>query len=148
MGGYVPYTATKDYFEEPNTGGDLVLLLDTSNGALEVSCIEETQLLTLRLIPPSSRIGVQYGKFMDLVKIYVSASQSTGDTISLFSDENSPFFNVMQNQIFTRIKNLTAAAGLPSAATGIVAGKVLRIDYLPESTGKFGGAVITLMFYI
>lgn len=145
---YVPYTGIKDYFEEPNSQNDLVLLLDSSSGALEISCIEETSLRTLGFVPPSSRIGVTYGKFMDLVKIYVSASASTGDTISLFSDQNSPFFNVMQNQIFTRIKTLTAAAGLSSAATGIVAGKVLRIDYLPESTGKFGGAIITLLLYI
>jgi hypothetical protein len=146
--GYIPYTATKDYFEEPNTGGDLVLLLDSRSGGLEVSCIEEAELLTRNLIPPSSRIGVTYGKFMDLVKLYVSASSSTGDTISLFSDQNSPFFNVIQNQVLNRIKNLTAAAGLSGAATGIYAGKVLRIDYLPESTGKFGGAIITLMLYI
>ena len=146
--GYVPYTATKDYFEEPNTGGDLVLLLDSRSGGLEVSCIEETELLTRNLIPPSSRIGVEYGKFMDLVKLYVGASPSTGDTISLFSDQNSPFFNAMQNQIFNRIKNLTAAGGKSDAFTGIVAGKVLRIDYLNDSTGKLGGAVVTLMLYI
>jgi hypothetical protein len=145
--GYVPYTATKDYFEEPNTGGDLVLLIDGSAG-LEISCIEEAELLTLELIPPSSRIGVKYGKFMDLVKLYVGASPSTGDTISLFSDQNSPFFNAMQNQIFNRIKNLTAAGGKSDAFTGIVAGKVLRIDYLNDSTGKLGGAVVTLMLYI
>ena len=146
--GYVPYTATKDYFEEPNSGNDLVLLIDSSSGALEISCIEETSLRTLGFVPPSSRIGVTYGKFMDLVKIYVTASQSTADTISLFSDQNSPFFNLVQNQILNRVKVLAARGGKSDAFTGIVAGKVLRIDYLTESTGKFGGAIITLMLYI
>ena len=144
--GYIPYTGTKDYFEEPNTGGDLVLYIDASDGNLQISCIEETELLTLGLIPPSSKIGVQYGKFMDLVKLYVGASPATADTISLFSDQNSPFFNLVQNQLLNRVKTL--ASGVSGAFTGVIAGKVLRIDYLNDSTGKLGGAVVTLLIYM
>lgn len=146
--GYVPYTATKDYFEEPNTGGDLVLYIDSSSGEVEITCIEETALPTLGLVPPSSRIGVTYGKFLDVVKIYVSASAYTGDTISLFSDKNSPLYNTLTSSIFPRLKIIVAATGLGGINTDQIAGKVLRVDYLPESTGKFAGAIITLLLYM
>jgi hypothetical protein len=145
--GYIPYTATKDYFEEPNTGGDLILVFDSTSGSLEISCIEETTLPTLGMAPPSSKIGVTYGKFLDVVKIYVSASSATGDTISLFSDRNSPFFNIMEAQVLNRFKNLIAAAQSASSSN-FIAGKILRVDYLPESTGKFAGAIVTVLFYM
>ena len=83
---YIPYTASKDYFEEPNTGGDLVLLFDTSSGALEVTCIQETDIVPLGLMPPSSKLGVTYGKSLDLVKVYASANSFTADTTLLFTN--------------------------------------------------------------
>jgi hypothetical protein len=145
--GYVPYTASKDYFEEPNTGGDLILVFDSTSGSLAISCIEETALATLGMAPPSSKIGVTYGKFLDVVKIYVNASQYTGDTSSLFSDRNSPFFNMMETQVLNRFKSLIGAAQA-GGSSDFIAGKILRVDYLPESTGKFAGAIVTVLFYM
>ena len=152
--GYVPYTATKDYFEEPNTGGDLILVFDSTSGNLSISCIEETALPTLGLSPPSSRMGVKYGKFLDVVKIYANASQYTGDTSTLFSDKNSPFFNMIRDQVIVRFENLLSVAkseGITVVGSGnaeFIAGKILRVDYLPESSGKFVGAIVTVLFYM
>ncbi len=145
--GYIPYTASKDYFEEPNTGGDLVLLFDFSSGALEVTCIQETDIVPLGLMPPSSKLGVTYGKTLDLVKVYASASPFTADTTLLFTNLNSTFIEAMQSGVFSNTKKFAATAGVTLTANAY-AGKILRVDYIPESTGRAGGAVITLLLYI
>jgi hypothetical protein len=144
---YIPYTAGKDYFEEPNTGGDLVLLFNFSSGALEVTCIQETDIVPLGLMPPSSRLGVTYGKTLDLVKVYASANSFTADTTLLFTNLNSTFISALQSGVFNNVKNFAPAANV-TLTSSAYAGKILRVDYLPESTGKFGGAIITLLLYI
>lgn len=146
--GYVPYTATKDYFEEPLTGGDLVLLFDLTSGEMQVTCIQETDILQLGLMPPSSRIGVTYGKTLDLIKVFASAAPFfTSDTSLLFGNLNSTFFSQMQAGIFSNLKSLAATAGV-TLGQEIYAGKILRVDYFPESSGRAASAVITLLLYI
>lgn len=145
--GYVPYTATKDYFDEPLTSGDLVLLFDYNSGSLEVTCIQETDILPLGLMTPSSKLGVTYGKTLDLIKVYASASPFTADTTLLFTNLNSTFISAMQEGVFSNTKKFAATAGVTLTANAY-AGKILRVDYIPESTGRAGGAVITLLLYI
>jgi hypothetical protein len=145
--GYVPYTGTKDYFEEPQSGNDLILLFDFSSGSLEVTCIEETDLGRLGLLSPSSKLGTTYGKTLDLVKVYASASPFTADTTLLFTNLNSTFIEAMQSGVFSNTKKFAATAGVTLTANAY-AGKILRVDYIPESTGRAGGAVITLLLYI
>lgn len=145
--GYVPYTATKDYFDEPLTNGDLVLLFDYSSGSLEITCIQETDLLTLNLIPPSSKIGVQYGKTLDIVKVYAGAGPFTADTTLLFTNLNSTFVDQMQSGVINNVKKFAATAGVTLEANAY-AGKILRVDYLQESTGKLGAAIVTLLLYV
>ena len=144
---YVPYTGTKDYFEEPQSGNDLILLFDFSSGSLEVTCIEETDLGRLGLLSPSSKLGTTYGKSLDLVKVYASANSFTADTTLLFTNLNSTFISALQSGVFNNVKNFAAAANV-NLTSSAYAGKILRVDYLPESTGKFGGAIITLLLYI
>jgi hypothetical protein len=145
---YIPYTASKDYFEEPGTGGDLVLLFDMSSGELQVTCIQETDILQLGLIPPSSKIGVTYGKTLDLIKVFASATPFfTSDTTLLFNDLNSTFLSQLQGGAFSNLKSLATLAGV-TLTQDIYAGKILRVDYFPESSGRSASAVITLLLYI
>jgi len=146
MANYVPYTGVKDYFEEPNSNNDLVLYFDYSSGGLEITCILETDIPKLGLIPPSSRIGTTYGRTLDLVKVYAGASSFTADTTLLFTNLNSTFVEAMQSGVFNNAKKFAATAGV--TLNGNYAGKILRVDYIPETTGKLGGAVITLLLYI
>lgn len=147
MTNYVPYTGGKDYFEEPNGNNDLVLYFNYSTGSLQITCILETDIPKLGLAPPSSRIGTTYGRTLDLVKVYASASPFTADTTLLFTNLNSTFIEAMQSGVFSNTKKFAATAGVTLTANAY-AGKILRVDYIPESTGRAGGAVITLLLYI
>lgn len=144
---YIPYTGSKDYFEQPLTNGDLVLLFDYSSGAAEVTCIQETDIGRLNLVPPSSRIGVTYGTTLDLVKIYASGSSFTGDTTLLFTNPNSTFVSQITDGVSNSIKVRIGQAQLAITVDSF-AGKVLGVEYIPDGTGKFGCAIVTLLLYI
>lgn len=146
--GYVPYTGTKDYFDEPQSGHDLILLFNYASGSLELTCIDEAELGRLGLVAPSSKLGTTYGKTLDLIKVFASATPFfTSDTTLLFGNLNSTFLSQMQGGVFTNVKSFAAAAGV-TLGQDIYAGKILRVDYFPESSGRAASAVITLLLYI
>jgi hypothetical protein len=146
---YVPYTGTKDYFEEPNSGNDLVLQFDIVDGAISVSAMEETDIVKLGLVPPSSRIGTKYGKTLDVVKVFVPAGRSTGDTIQLFTNPNSGFASIFTAGIYPFMGKAFSTAGLTSLLPTVFAGKVLRVDYIPMSDGSgTAAAIVTFLLYV
>lgn len=145
--GYIPYTASKDYFEEPNTGGDLVLEFTVDSGAILVTAMAETDLVILGLVPPSSRIGVAYGKVFDIVKISVSPGRYTGNTIQLFTNPNSGFSSILADAVYLSMQKAFSSASLSGLLPSVFAGKVLRVDYIPMSDGT-SAAIITLLLYV
>lgn len=148
--GYVPYTGTKDYFEEPNTGNDLVLRFTNNGTSFGITAIEESDLGRLGLVPPSSKIGAPYGKVLDIVKLHIPAGRASGDTIQLFTNPNSGFADAFYTGIYPFIGKAFANAGQSSKfpAAGF-AGKVLRVDYIPLSDGSAAAsAIITLLLYV
>lgn len=148
---YIPYTGSKDYFEEPLTGGDLIIMWTTIAGVTSVTAIAETDLPVYGLVPPSSRMGVTYGKPLDLIKIYIP---TTGifSTNTLTTGTASPLTTFVTDTLLGTIvkaRSLSVAIGIavPPLSEN-VAGKVLRIDYLPTSDGGKAMAVITLLMYV
>jgi hypothetical protein len=142
------YTSLKDYFEEPNSNNDVVLKFDFTNGGLAVTSILETDIERLELYPPSVRIGITHGKVYDLVKVYVPAGRATGDTVSLFTSGNSPLPTIVRDSIRANFGKAAANSGTGYTVPSIFVGKVLRVDYLTESTGQLGGAVVSLLMYM
>jgi hypothetical protein len=146
---YVPYTGTKDYFEEPNSGNDLVLQFNNDAGTISVSAMEETDLVKLKLVPPSSRIGTKYGKTLDIVKVFVPAGRSTGDTVQLFTNPNSGFATIFTVGIYPFMGKAFSTAGLSSLLPATFAGKILRVDYIPMSDGSgTAAAIVTFLLYV
>lgn len=146
MANYVPYTGNKDYFEEPQSGNDLVLLFDTSTGSLQVTCILESDIAKQGLVPPSSRLGVTYGKSLDLIKVYATPSRLTPDTVTFFTSGSSGFLTAISDSVLSSAKKLAATAGVTLGTK--TAGKILRADFIPDNSAGVTGAVITFLFYI
>ena len=141
--GYVPYTGSKDYFEEPLTGGDLVLRFTIPSST--VTCISETDIGRLGLVAPSSRIGVAYGKPLDIIKIFVRVNSLNGDTASLLTGGNG-VISIMSGNFATTMQKQYGVLGI--ALPAVYAGKVLRVDYIPDSTASAPSAVVTMALYV
>lgn len=142
------YSLLRDYFEEPDSNNDVVLKFDFTT-SIQVTCILETEIATLGLVPPSTRIGITYGKVFDLVKVYVPAGRGSGDTPSLFTGSSSQLPTIMKDSIRGSFGKAGATA-IPGFTPGaVMAGKVVRVDYVPLSDGSaLAGAVVTFLLYV
>lgn len=152
--GYVPYTGGKDYFEEPNSGNDLILQFsEDDNGDYVVTAIEETDIPTLGLAPPSSVFGVAEGKVYDLIKVHVPGSSFTLDTTQLFTSVNSKFPSLIYDTVRSSLikawaRSIAEKGGSGSVPISILVGKILRVDIIPTADGKISSTIVTLLMYV
>ena len=143
-----PVSTNKDFYEEYNSGSDLILKYTGASGLL--TYIDEAELAASGAVIPTDKWGVANGAPYDIYKVYLPASRYTTNTSSIFADlETSPIRTLLRDSILGNFFGKINWAALNLTAPTYWYGKVLRVDFVPLSVGSgFAGVVITFATYV